>query len=70
MPLKWYSAHMHVKFVATLQENARVCSFMALDKCLPKRAYLEMTMLTAGGGGEGGGGGGGEEKEKTGGGEE
>ncbi|ROT77735.1 Lariat debranching enzyme [Penaeus vannamei] len=47
-PKYWFSGHLHVKFPAVLRhkdENthkAKVTKFLALDKCLPRRDFLQV----------------------------
>ncbi len=47
-PTHWFSAHLHVDFHATVPhpgapgEKSKETSFMALDKCLPKRTFLQI----------------------------
>nr|SVE79507.1 EOG090X06RW [Daphnia magna]SVE81333.1 EOG090X06RW [Daphnia magna]SVE83087.1 EOG090X06RW [Daphnia magna] len=41
-PKYWFAAHLHCRFAATVQHNERQSTnFLALDKCLPRRQYLE-----------------------------
>nr|SVE72953.1 EOG090X06RW [Ceriodaphnia reticulata] len=42
-PKYWFSAHLHCRFAATVQHNEQqLTEFLALDKCLPRRQYLEL----------------------------
>ena len=57
MPCYWFSAHLHVKFAAIVEhvdspsippstlveaKRKRTTKFLALDKCLPKRRFLQI----------------------------
>lgn len=42
-PKHWFAAHLHCRFAATIQHNEKQSTqFLALDKCLPRRQYLEV----------------------------
>jgi len=47
-PKFWFSAHLHVKFPAIVQHKSENCAgdrqtrFLALDKCLPRRQFLQV----------------------------
>ena len=42
-PKYWFSGHMHAKFSAIVEhETGETTKFLALDKCLPKRNFLQI----------------------------
>ncbi|XP_046492436.1 lariat debranching enzyme isoform X1 [Neodiprion pinetum] len=43
-PSFWFAAHLHCKFAAIVPEEngKRITKFLALDKCLPKRKFLQV----------------------------
>jgi lariat debranching enzyme len=42
-PKYWFSAHMHVKFPAIVpHNNGKVTKFLALDKVIPRRDFLQV----------------------------
>lgn len=48
-PTYWFSAHLHCKFSAIIPHEGTELStkFLALDKCLPKRRFLQVLDLNA-----------------------
>ena len=48
-PKYWFAAHMHAKFPALIphecQDGRKFTKFLALDKCLPKREFLQVVDL-------------------------
>ncbi|PNF18202.1 Lariat debranching enzyme [Cryptotermes secundus] len=48
-PTYWFAAHLHVKFAALVphssnneEDNQQMTKFLALDKCLPRRKFLQI----------------------------
>ncbi|CAH1995499.1 unnamed protein product [Acanthoscelides obtectus] len=42
-PAYWFAAHLHCKFAALIKhENKSITRFLALDKCLPKRKFMQI----------------------------
>ena len=47
-PRYWFSAHLHVKYAALYRHDSHAnghateTAFLALDKCLPGRAFLQV----------------------------
>ncbi|KAG0638524.1 putative lariat debranching enzyme [Tuber brumale] len=44
-PRYWFSAHLHVKFAALVDHGGKVTNFLALDKCLPRREFLQLLTI-------------------------
>jgi hypothetical protein len=45
-PQYWFSAHMHVQYPAVVDhQDGRFTKFMALDKCLPNRGFVQFVAL-------------------------
>lgn len=42
-PKYWFSAHLHCKFAAVVEhKEGKTTKFLALDKCLPRRKFLQI----------------------------
>ncbi|OAD78888.1 hypothetical protein PHYBLDRAFT_176896 [Phycomyces blakesleeanus NRRL 1555(-)] len=44
-PAWWFAAHLHVKFAALVDhenESPKITKFLSLDKCLPRRQFLQV----------------------------
>ncbi|KAJ1455262.1 lariat debranching enzyme, C-terminal domain-containing protein [Pelagophyceae sp. CCMP2097] len=49
-PRHWFAAHLHVKFSAVvphppIEGQPRATRFLALDKCLPRRDFLQLVLV-------------------------
>jgi Lariat debranching enzyme, C-terminal domain len=48
-PDYWFAAHLHVKFAAIVHHSTppdgRATRFLALDKCLPSRDFLQLVVV-------------------------
>jgi lariat debranching enzyme len=46
-PKHWFSAHLHVKFECAYkhEKSEMVTHFLALDKCLPRRSFMEIISI-------------------------
>eukprot|EP00002_Diphylleia_rotans_P013853 TRINITY_DN2698_c0_g1_i5.p1 TRINITY_DN2698_c0_g1~~TRINITY_DN2698_c0_g1_i5.p1 ORF type:complete len:128 (-),score=16.03 TRINITY_DN2698_c0_g1_i5:95-478(-) len=46
-PKYWFSAHLHVKYPAIVRHSTgKSTKFLALDKCLPHRDFLQVCSFT------------------------
>ena len=46
-PKRWFSAHLHVRYEASICESGETTAFLALDKPGPKRKYMEMLQIAS-----------------------
>lgn len=48
-PTYWFSGHLHCKFAAVIphEESDQTTKFLALDKCLPNRRFLQILEVAA-----------------------
>ena len=44
-PERWFSAHLHVRYEASICHSGETTAFLALDKPGPKRKFMEMLQI-------------------------